>query len=152
MLFLHVIMGRIRWLLWLTFSSAVFTKIKGYEKSYWSVFWLLNLFRLFIRVKQKRVKDFNNCMSPLRGSSINFQLCLWISANNIGNINTAKSLQKSRKQFAIRQKRYPRQGPGSCLCYTSLLITFIGKLNNKKCFKILSLDHWYRLIFINFTL
>ena len=56
-------------------------------------------------------------------------------ANNIGNIYTAKSLQKSRKQFAIRQKRYPRQGPGSCLCYTSILITFIGKVITKNVLK-----------------
>ena len=33
-----------------------------------------------------------------------FQLGLWISANSIVNINTAKSLLKRRNQFASRQK------------------------------------------------
>ena len=30
---------------------------------------------------------------------------LWISVNSVGNIKTAKSPQKSRKQFASRQKK-----------------------------------------------
>ena len=42
-------------------------------------------------------KVLNNCLFPTRGSCADFQLSLWISANSVGNINTAKSLQKSRK-------------------------------------------------------
>ena len=33
-----------------------------------------------------------------------FQLGLWISANSVGNINTAKSLQKRRKKLLADQK------------------------------------------------
>ena len=45
-------------------------------------------------------------------------LGLWISANSVGNVNTAKSLQTSRKQFASRQKRSPQLKPGSWLGHT----------------------------------
>ena len=38
------------------------------------------------------------------------------------NINTAKSLQKSTKQFASRRKSSPTQEPVSCLGYTFMLI------------------------------
>ena len=37
-------------------------------------------------------------------------LGLWISANSIVDINTAKSLQKSRKQFVSKRKRSPTTG------------------------------------------
>ena len=40
------------------------------------------------------------------------------SANSVGNINTAESLQKNRKQFASCQKGSPPLKPGSCLDYT----------------------------------
>ena len=39
-------------------------------------------------------------MSPTRRPYADFQLGLWLSANSVGNINTAKSLQKSKKPFA----------------------------------------------------
>ena len=54
-------------------------------------------------------------MSPPRGACVEFQLGLWISANSVGNIKTAKSILKSRKQFASRRNRSPTLDPGSCL-------------------------------------
>ena len=42
-------------------------------------------------------------------------------ANIIENINTVKSLQKIRKQFANRRKRSPPLDPGSCLGYLSII-------------------------------
>ena len=62
----------------------------------------------------------------LRG--VDFQLELWISANSIRNINTAKSLQNNRKQFDSRRKKSLPLGPGSCLDYTSILIHLLGKV------------------------
>ena len=41
------------------------------------------------------------------------------------DINTAKSLQNSRKQIASRQKRSPTLDPDIYLDYLSILITFI---------------------------
>ena len=38
----------------------------------------------------------------------------------VENINTAKSLQKSRKQFASRRKRSPKLNPSSYLDYMSI--------------------------------
>ena len=40
------------------------------------------------------------------------------SANSIGNINTAESQQKNRKQFTSRRKGSPPLGPGSFLFCT----------------------------------
>ena len=48
---------------------------------------------------------------------VDFQLGLSISTNIVGNINTAKLLQKGRKQFVSRRKRSPPLNPGSCLGY-----------------------------------
>ena len=54
------------------------------------------------------------------------------SANSVGNINTAKSILKNRRQFASRLKGYPPLGTGSCLNYTSihlfLFLFFTGNL------------------------
>ena len=69
-------------------------------------------------------------MSPPRGLCADFQLGLWILANSIVNINTAKSLQKSGKQFASRRKWFPRLGPGSCLGYTSTYTCCIYSWNS----------------------
>ena len=55
------------------------------------------------------------------GPNTNFQLGLRKSANSVGNITTAKSLQKSRKQFYRRQERYLPLEPGSCPGYTYIL-------------------------------
>ena len=51
----------------------------------------------------------NYCISLVlpHGLCPAFQLGIWISANSVKNINTAKSLHKSRKQFASRRKRSP---------------------------------------------
>ena len=65
------------------------------------------------------------CVPNPRGPCANFQLGLWISANSVVNITTAKSLQNSRKQFASRRKRSSTLDPGSCLGYTSMLDTSI---------------------------
>ena len=43
-----------------------------------------------------------------------------ISANCVGSTDKAKSLQKGRKQFASRRKRYLTLEPGSFLCYKSI--------------------------------
>ena len=42
------------------------------------------------------------------------------------NINTSKSLQKSKKQFANRQKWFPPLEPDSCLGYTSILLYLLS--------------------------
>ena len=47
-------------------------------------------------------------MSPPREPFANFRLCLLIATNIVANINTSKSLQKRRKQFASRRKSSPR--------------------------------------------
>ena len=55
----------------------------------------------------------------IRGPCADFQLGLRISANSVANINTAKSLQKIRKQFACKRKRSPILDPGIYLdCIT----------------------------------
>ena len=54
-----------------------------------------------------------------QSNKININWGLWISANSVANINKAYSLQKSRKHFAVRRKRTPSLGQGSCLDYTS---------------------------------
>ena len=62
-------------------------------------------------------------MSPTRGPCAVLQLNLWISANSVGNINTAKSLhKKNRKQFASRRKRFPTLDPSCYLDYISIFI------------------------------
>ena len=43
------------------------------------------------------------------GPFADFQLGLWISANSVGNINTANMQQKNRKWYA---KRSPTLDPG----------------------------------------
>ena len=60
-------------------------------------------------------------MSPSRGPCADFQLGLWKSTNCVGNINTAKSLQKSWKQFASRRNRSPRLG--SCSQYLLIILS-----------------------------
>ena len=60
-------------------------------------------------IKTIEGKGLNNCMSPTRGPCADFQ-----SANSVGNITTAKSLQKSRTLFASIQKRYPTLEPVVC--------------------------------------
>ena len=49
------------------------------------------------------------------------QLGLWISANSVGNIITAKSLRKRRKQFANGQNM-SRTLRLSCMGYSSIII------------------------------
>ena len=71
---------------------------------------------------QAKIKEFKLHESKKWGLSAVFQLDLWIPANSVRNVNTAKSLQKSRRQFASRRKRSPTLDPGSCLGYTSILI------------------------------
>ena len=44
-----------------------------------------------------------------------FKLSLWISENNVGYINTKKSLQKIRKSLASRREMSIPLKPGSCL-------------------------------------
>ena len=61
---------------------------------------------------------------PLRLSILG----LWIIANSVGNINTAESLQKNRKQFVSSRKKYPPLGPGS-LDYTSIYCSEHRKIN-----------------------
>ena len=56
-------------------------------------------------------------MSPPRGPCADFQFGFLKSAYCVGNINTAKSLQKSRKQIASRGKRSPTLDIGSYLDY-----------------------------------
>ena len=65
-------------------------------------------------------------MSPPRGPCPDFQLSLLISANSVVNIDTDKSLQNSKKQFATRTKRSRTLDPGSCLGYTFIQNTFIA--------------------------
>ena len=76
-------------------------------------------------IQHLRWKGINNCMSPYQGNC-------WLSIRSlkisVGNIITAKSLQKSRKQFASRRKRSPPLEPGSCLGYISILIHLFLKL------------------------
>ena len=55
-------------------------------------------------------------MSPPSEPCTDFQLSLCISTNSVGNINTAKWLQKNRKQIANTGSRY------SCLGYTFIFI------------------------------
>ena len=57
----------------------------------------------------------NNCMFQTHRPCNDFQLDFLISDNSVANINTTKSLQKSRKQFASRRKRSPTLNPGSLL-------------------------------------
>ena len=59
---------------------------------------------------------------PTPWTLADFQLGLCISANSVKNFNSAKSIQKSRKQFASRRKRSPTLDLGSCLGYTSILV------------------------------
>ena len=61
-------------------------------------------------------------MSPPRGPYADFQFGLWKSTNSVGNINTAKSLQKSRKQFVSRRKRSLTGGSRQLSGYTSIFI------------------------------
>ena len=44
-----------------------------------------------------------------RGPSADFQLGLWITANSVRNNNTAKLLQKNRKQYDTADKKGPHQ-------------------------------------------
>ena len=44
--------------------------------------------------------------------------------NSVRNINTAKSLQNRRKQFAMRRKKSPTLDTGSYLEYISIPINF----------------------------
>ena len=94
---------------WLPIPSAVQRQITHLEIQSLIIAWE-------IKVNKKRGHGINSCMS-----CENLQLGLWISANSIQNINTAKSLQKNRKQFASRRKGYPQLEPGSCLGYTPIL-------------------------------
>ena len=55
--------------------------------------------------KTKMGSRSNNLMSPPQKHCVDLQLGLLKSTNSVGNINTAKTLQKSRKQFASRRKR-----------------------------------------------
>ena len=50
--------------------------------------------------------------------------------NSVGNIKTAESLQKKRKQFASRQKVSPPPGPGSFLDCTTYILIYL--LDNQR--------------------
>ena len=69
------------------------------------------------------------------GPYADFQLGLGISANNVENINTAKSPQKNRILFASRQKSLNK--PGSCLGKTYI-------------FRCLFLEQWIIIHFLKF--
>ena len=56
-----------------------------------------------------------------RGPCPEFGIGSLKSAQNVGNINTAKSLQKKRKQFSSKRKGSPSLRAGSYMDYTSLL-------------------------------
>ena len=58
----------------------------------------------------------------LLGSYTRLSCTLWLSACSVRNMNTAKSLKKSRKKFASWRKRSSPLGSDSCLGYTSILI------------------------------
>ena len=73
-------------------------------------------------------------MSPPHGPCADFQLGLLILAKRVVYINTAKSLQKSRNQFATRRKRSPTLDPGSCLGYTFIEYT-TNSMEEKLCFE-----------------
>ena len=47
-------------------------------------------------------------MSPTRWPCADFQFGLWISANNVGNINTAKSLQKKTERNLMADEKGPQ--------------------------------------------
>ena len=78
-------------------------------------------FVLDIEVKELRGHELYVTLPRGWGSMLDFQ-GLWMSAISVGCINTAKSIQKSRKQF--ESKRSPPNGTGCCLGYTSILIHF----------------------------
>ena len=63
-------------------------------------------------------------MSPLRGFCVDFQLGLWISANSVGNINTAEVATKEQKafNFASWQKKSSTVDPGSYLDYLYMFV------------------------------
>ena len=61
-------------------------------------------------------------MSQPHGPCADFQLGLRIAAKSVININTAKSLQKSRTQFASRRNMSLTLDLGSYLDYISIVI------------------------------
>ena len=67
-------------------------------------------------------------MSPPREPCVDFQLGLWKSTNSVGNINTGKLLQKSRKQFDSRRKRSQTGGSKKLYGYTSILIDLLSRM------------------------
>ena len=68
-------------------------------------------------------------MPQPHGPCDDLKLSLGILANSVRNISTAKSIQKSRKQFASRQKRSQPLEPGSCLGYKSNTYTLQKNLS-----------------------
>ena len=72
----------------------------------------------------------DNCTSTGWGPCAEFQKGLWMSANSVGNTNTAKSLQKSKNKFASRRKKSQPLEPGSFWGYT-LYINYQWTLKNK---------------------
>ena len=78
------------------------------------------LYTIFVILKWKNREGVESC--------VDFQLGLWISANSVGNINKAKSLQKSRKQFASRQKG-SHQKLSRLYIYTYIFISGLNKIN-----------------------
>ena len=82
----------------------------------------ITFFQLGIKVKQKRGRgEITICPHP-RGPCTDFQLSLWISANSVRIVNTAMSLQKSRKQFSSRRKRFPNQR-----YFSGLFVSILGQ-------------------------
>ena len=60
-------------------------------------------------------------MFPPRETCADISLGLWISANSVGYIDTAKSLHNSRKQFDSKGKSFTTLNPGTYLDYTPIL-------------------------------
>ena len=81
------------------------------------------------QISEQIRQGFNNCLSTGRKPSSGSQLFLQISANSVRNIITAKSLHKSREQFASRRKISTHLEPGSVLGYTSILMHFFQIYN-----------------------
>ena len=57
-------------------------------------------FKVLLKYKSNRMGAQAICNSTHGVGTLCRCIGLWILANSIGNINTAKSLQKSRKKFA----------------------------------------------------
>ena len=73
-------------------------------------------------------------MSPPQGPRADSQVGPWKSTNSVWNINTAKSLQKSRNHL-VADKKIPQQGDtDSCLVKHIIFIDLLAKtVNGVRC-------------------